>query len=317
LLLARNQMGQKNPVQVYLLVTEGTIEEKLLATRSAKHDLALAALDMDSDVKEVGLASGVEALKQRLEVLLGAKPHAPIDETEKQRQQQEAERLARRARVTEAGDQLLAAALTFLSEMIPQREPTNDTARMASDFKARLHECLERDEQGLSFAKISSESRGGEPNRVRLIAGSRKKADRVDAETLRLQDAPCQREICNRGANGGIGGAVAHFAGLKAGPCVAQPSRCHGAHEPTRGNRAPWARRRAPTNGTAPPSPWASAPSDRAELPEAGHQYCSKRYLPVLCSGQVCRFGVLRCRPLRFVLFYKGICFFQVRLVED
>ena len=38
-------------VQVYLLVTEGTIEEKLLATLSAKHDLALAALDMESLVK--------------------------------------------------------------------------------------------------------------------------------------------------------------------------------------------------------------------------------------------------------------------------
>jgi ERCC4-related helicase len=143
-----HRMGQKNPVQVYLLVTESTIEEKLLATLSAKHDLALAALDMDSDVKEVGLASGVEALKQRLEVLLGAKAHAPIDETEKQRQQKEAKHLARRARVTEAGGQLLVAALTFLSEMIPQREPTNGAARMASDFKACLHECLERDEQG-------------------------------------------------------------------------------------------------------------------------------------------------------------------------
>ena len=103
---------------------------------------------MESDVKEVGLASGVEELKRRLEVLLGAKPHAPIDETEKQRQQQEAEHLARRARVTEAGGQLLAAALTFLTEVIPPREPTNDRARIASDVKACLHECLERDEQG-------------------------------------------------------------------------------------------------------------------------------------------------------------------------
>ena len=42
-----HRMGQKNPVQVYLLVTEGTIEEKLLATLSAKPGLALAALDMD------------------------------------------------------------------------------------------------------------------------------------------------------------------------------------------------------------------------------------------------------------------------------
>ncbi|HEX6506008.1 MAG TPA: DEAD/DEAH box helicase, partial [Chloroflexota bacterium] len=117
-----HRMGQKNPVQVYLLVTEETIEEKLLATLSAKHDLALAALDIESNVREVALASGVEELKQRLEVLLGAKPHGAVDETQKQRQQQEAERLARRSRVAEAGGQLLTAAFTFLGEMIPQRE---------------------------------------------------------------------------------------------------------------------------------------------------------------------------------------------------
>jgi hypothetical protein len=108
-----HRMGQKNPVQVYLLVTEETIEEKLLATLSAKHSLALAALD-----------------------------------TEKQRQQQETERLARRSRVAEAGGQLLTAAFTFLGEMIPQREPTDGAARMAREFKDRLNECLERDDQG-------------------------------------------------------------------------------------------------------------------------------------------------------------------------
>ena len=143
-----HRMGQKNPVQVYLLVTEGTIEEKLLATLSAKHDLALAALDMESNVREVALASGIEELKRRLEVLLGARAYAAVDETEKQRQQQEAERLARRSRVAEAGGQLVAAAFTFLGEMIPQRQPTNGAEQKASEFKARLDECLERDEQG-------------------------------------------------------------------------------------------------------------------------------------------------------------------------
>jgi CRISPR/Cas system-associated endonuclease Cas1 len=110
--------------------------------------LALAALDMESKVKKVALASGMEELKQRLEVLLGAKTHGAVDETEKQRQQQEAERLARRARVAEAGGQLLTAAFTFLSEMIPQREPTNGAARMTRELKDRLNECLERDDRG-------------------------------------------------------------------------------------------------------------------------------------------------------------------------
>lgn len=143
-----HRMGQKRPVQIYLLVTEQTIEEKLLGTLSAKHDLALAALDMESDVQEVQLASGMEELKRRLEILLGAKPHAAVDETEKQRQQQEAERLARRSRVAAAGGQLLTSAFAFFSEMIPQREQTESTARMAQELKARLEECLERDGNG-------------------------------------------------------------------------------------------------------------------------------------------------------------------------
>jgi hypothetical protein len=143
-----HRMGQKNPVQVYLLVTEATIEEKLLGTLSAKHDLALAALDMESNVREVSLSSGIEDLKQRLEVLLGARADAAVDESEKQRNEQEAERLARRSRVAEAGGQLVAAAFAFLGEMIPQRQPTNGAEQKASEFKACFAECLERDEQG-------------------------------------------------------------------------------------------------------------------------------------------------------------------------
>ena len=40
-----HRMGQKRPVQVFVLVTEGTMEENLLTTLSSKHELALAALD--------------------------------------------------------------------------------------------------------------------------------------------------------------------------------------------------------------------------------------------------------------------------------
>jgi superfamily II DNA or RNA helicase len=165
-----HRMGQKSPVQVYLLVTEGTIEEKLLGTLSAKHDLALAALDMESDVREVALSSGVEELKQRLEVLLGAKPNGAVDETERQRQQQETERLARRARVAEAGGQLLSAAFTFLSEMIPQQSLTNGTSRMASEVKARLSECLERDEQGRPRLTVTLPNETALENLTRSLA---------------------------------------------------------------------------------------------------------------------------------------------------
>ena len=55
------------------------IEESLLATLGAKKDLALAALDVDSDVGEVSLVSGTDELPSGLEVLLGAKPEAARD----------------------------------------------------------------------------------------------------------------------------------------------------------------------------------------------------------------------------------------------
>jgi len=73
-----HRMGQARPVQVYLLVTEGTIEESLLNTLSAKHELARAALDFDSNLDSVDLASGLEELKRRLEVLLGKPPEAAV-----------------------------------------------------------------------------------------------------------------------------------------------------------------------------------------------------------------------------------------------
>ncbi|PQP33962.1 helicase, partial [Desulfobacteraceae bacterium SEEP-SAG9] len=69
-----HRMGQKRSVQIFLLVTEDTLEESLLSTLSAKQALFLAALDPDSEAVTIDLASGMEELKRRLEILLGAKP---------------------------------------------------------------------------------------------------------------------------------------------------------------------------------------------------------------------------------------------------
>ncbi len=143
-----HRMGQKRQVQVYVLVTEETIEENLLETLSAKHELAQAALDPDSDVDSVDLAGGMEALKRRLEVLLGAKPEAPLDESEKTKQVEQAERLAQREKVAVAGGQLLSAAFSFLGELIPQQESTPVSQQTAQAIKDRLADCLETDEQG-------------------------------------------------------------------------------------------------------------------------------------------------------------------------
>jgi superfamily II DNA or RNA helicase len=143
-----HRMGQTRPVQVYVLVTEGTLEEKLLATLSAKHELAQAALDVDSDVDAVELVSGMEELKRRLETLLGAKPEAPVDVSEAVRKTEEARRLARREKVAEAGGQLLTAAFSFLGELVPAGGPAEPSRELADAMKRRLAECLETGEDG-------------------------------------------------------------------------------------------------------------------------------------------------------------------------
>jgi superfamily II DNA/RNA helicase len=143
-----HRMGQKRPVQVFLLVTEDTLEEKLLGTLSAKHALALAALDPDSKVKSVDHASGMEELKRRLEVLLGTKPPASPDESLRAEVEREAERLARKERMASAGGQLLGAAFSFIGEMFSQKEETEQDTQLAETLKNRLSECLEREDDG-------------------------------------------------------------------------------------------------------------------------------------------------------------------------
>ena len=143
-----HRMGQKRPVQVFVLVTEDTIEENLLATLSAKHELALAALDTDSDVDTVDLVSGVDELKHRLEILLGAKPEAPVDESVMASAASQVEQYARREKVAAAGGQLLTAAFSFLGELLPNTEPTEQSRQLSETVKDRLAECMEQDDEG-------------------------------------------------------------------------------------------------------------------------------------------------------------------------
>ena len=143
-----HRMGQKRPVQIFLLVTEDTLEESLLATLSAKQALFLAALDPDSKATVVDLQTGVEELKNRLEILLGEKPDAAIDESLKEDVEKEAETLVRREKIAAAGGQLLGAAFSFIGEIFSGKEETEKTAQMADAFKSRLAECLEKGDDG-------------------------------------------------------------------------------------------------------------------------------------------------------------------------
>ena len=143
-----HRMGQKNPVQVYLLVTEDTIEERLLGTLSAKHDLALAALDVESNVSEVELRGGIDELKRRLEQLLGQPTAAPIDASQQRAVQAEAEGIAaRRDKVAAAGGELLGAALKLVGELLDTGSGPPDH-QAVDEIRAGLDQCVERDDQG-------------------------------------------------------------------------------------------------------------------------------------------------------------------------
>jgi ERCC4-related helicase len=157
-----HRMGQMQPVQVFVLVTEQTIEENLLTTLAAKRDLALAALDAESEVEQVDLASGMEDLKSRLEILLGARPEAPVDESQKQasaeaaRQQAEAQR----QRVAAAGGELLGAAFRFLGELVGQQDAPAPPPALVDHLRAGLHSCVDEGADGKPRLTVTLPDRG-------------------------------------------------------------------------------------------------------------------------------------------------------------
>jgi len=148
-----HRMGQRRPVHAYLLVTEGTIEESLLSTLAAKQDLALAALDSESTASEVALSGGIDELKRRLEVLIGARPAAPIDESDRERVRADADAAAKKESVARAAGTLMGAAFSFVGELLggaaePDAGAGGAGSAQRERLKALLAQCMERTEDG-------------------------------------------------------------------------------------------------------------------------------------------------------------------------
>jgi hypothetical protein len=141
-----HRMGQRQPVQVFVLVTEGTIEENLLDTLAAKRDLALAALDPASEVDSVDVASGLQELKGRLEVLLGARPEQPLDVSVRRAAAETAKQFAaeHRDRVAAAGGELLGAAFKLLGELVEQTPGAAPPAALVAGLRDGLTACVDQ-----------------------------------------------------------------------------------------------------------------------------------------------------------------------------
>jgi hypothetical protein len=143
-----HRMGQTRPVQVFVLVTEGSIEENLLATLSAKHELALAVLDPDSKVEAVDMLGSMEELRQRLELLLGARAEPGFDLREREAREDEIAREARRERIAAAGGEIVRAALGLLAELLPAGAPSFAPSQLGEAVRERLAAGLGRDVAG-------------------------------------------------------------------------------------------------------------------------------------------------------------------------
>ena len=147
-----HRMGQQAPVHVYILVTESTLEEQLLKTLSDKHDLALAALDFESDVSTVDFLSNVEGMRRRLEVLVGAPNDAAMDKTSLARAEKEVDQVSQqhRERVAAAGGELLGAVFGFIGELTTPTTTTDASPNreLVQTVKHSLEQCVDQDSAG-------------------------------------------------------------------------------------------------------------------------------------------------------------------------
>lgn len=92
----------------------------------------------------------MQELKSRLEVLLGAPAHAPVDETLKAESEQAATSFdeSRRERVAAAGGELLGAAFKLLGELISTGDQTPTPEPLITGVRAGLGACVEDENSG-------------------------------------------------------------------------------------------------------------------------------------------------------------------------
>ena len=151
-----HRMGQKNPVTVYKLVTEETIEERLLQTLASKQDLADAALDFDSDVNEITMKSGITNIREKLEKILLPPRPAAEDESQKRVIEQQVESIQqRRERVSAASGQLLSAALQLVGELVVSKDAPRPSSQAVDQLSSSLSKCVQRDAAGRPQLTIS------------------------------------------------------------------------------------------------------------------------------------------------------------------
>jgi hypothetical protein len=115
----------------------------------------------------------MDELKGRLEVLLGAKPEAPVDETVKQAAEEATRELSveHRQRVAAAGGELLGAAFKFLGELVAQQAPAAPPPEaLVANLRQGLGACVEDDPTGRPRLTITLPDKSALENLAQTLA---------------------------------------------------------------------------------------------------------------------------------------------------
>ena len=109
-----------NPVTVINLVSEETIEHRMLATLAAKQGLADGVLDGVGDLKQVKLRTGARAFMERLEQIMAAPRPAP---GKPGKAEPEVIPVDRQAALAQRASELVGGRLALVEERYPEAGP--------------------------------------------------------------------------------------------------------------------------------------------------------------------------------------------------
>lgn len=138
-----HRLGQQQPVDVLLLITTETLEERMLQVHSEKSTLALAVLDPDSDLDEVQLASQMSALRSTVEHLVTAK--TTVTEV---RGDSPADLRVSTGSTDASIDMLLKNVTHVLSSVVRNQGDVVAVERIADALRERMLQSLQHDESG-------------------------------------------------------------------------------------------------------------------------------------------------------------------------
>ena len=143
----------------------------------------MAALDASSQVENLSFSSGVGELRRRLEVLIGEKPEAPVDESRREEVVRETVR-KRRPSAGRAGRRVVDTALALWRRLIARKPKVEPAAR------ARETAGVPESTQSREAAEAPETVRDAETARYMeiLSKGLRRKRDGTLEVTIRLED---------------------------------------------------------------------------------------------------------------------------------